>query len=183
MDFGGDSATGPSSLWCIQELRDLEGLHEARRCARFLCQLAGADHRRPLGIFSNLPALQQDLQSGWPVFSQNKESLAHEGPLPKTCPCEFAHLPMVGVSTDQKFCSLDGLLLGLFFGEAVKSDATSVACNGQPERTSTASAFSPSSSFPVSFSRLPGHRCMAPGGLETFQRNTCQYFLLFGTST
>ena len=27
-DFGGNAVSGPSSLWCMQELRDLEGLHE-----------------------------------------------------------------------------------------------------------------------------------------------------------
>ena len=61
-DFGGDAVSGPLSLWCTRELRDLEGLHEARRGAGFLCQLAGADVKRPLGIFSNLPDLQQVLR-------------------------------------------------------------------------------------------------------------------------
>ena len=51
-DFGGNAVSGPSSLWCMQELRYLEGLHEARRGAGFLCQLAGTDAKRPLGIFS-----------------------------------------------------------------------------------------------------------------------------------
>ena len=36
--------------------------YEARRGAGFLCQLAGADLKRPLGIFSNSPELQRDLR-------------------------------------------------------------------------------------------------------------------------
>ena len=105
-DFGGDSTEGPSSLWCMQEIRDLEGLHEARRGAGFLCQLAGADQRRPLGILCNLPALYQDLLLGWPVFSQVQE---YAGPLPKACPCKIPHSPMVGVSADQQFFPQAGL--------------------------------------------------------------------------
>ena len=53
-DFGGDAVSGPSSLWCMQELRDLKGLHDVSRDAAFLCQLAGTDQKRPLGVFSNL---------------------------------------------------------------------------------------------------------------------------------
>ena len=172
-DFGGDKETGPSSLWCMQELRDLEGLHEARRGAGFLCQLAGADQKRPLGIFSNLPSLQQDLQPGWPVFSQNKELLVYKGPLPKTCSCKSAHLPMIGVTADQKFCSSDGLQLGVFFWRrvfsAVKSNSTPIAVTDR-ERTLTTSAFSSSSSFSVSsasFSWSSLYRAWRSGDLTT----------------
>ena len=86
-------------LWCMQELRDLEGFHEARRGAGFLCQFAGADLRRPLGIFSNLPELQRDLRLGWPTFSQARSCSSTQA-LPKTCPCKTAHLPVVGIFSD-----------------------------------------------------------------------------------
>ena len=158
----------------MQELQDLEGFHEARRGAGFLCQLAGADQRRLLGIFSNLPSLQQDLQPGWPVFSQNKELLVYKGPLPKACSCKSAHLLMIGVTADQKFCSSDGLQPGVFFFwrrvfSAVKSNSTPIAVADR-ERTLTTSAFSSSSSFSLSsasFSWSSLYRAWRSGDLTT----------------
>ena len=114
-DFGGNAVSGPSSLWCMQGLRDLEGFREARRGAGFLCQLAGADLKRPLGIVSNLPELQRDLRLGWPTFSQDKELVMYTGPLSKTCPCKIAHLPMVGISSNHKFNTSSNVLLGTAF--------------------------------------------------------------------
>ena len=84
--------------------------HEARHRARFLCQLAGADQKQPLGVFSNLPGLQRDLLVGWPTFSRVKELLVYTGPLPKTCPCKTAHPPMVGVSDHSSITSANVLL-------------------------------------------------------------------------
>ena len=120
-DFGGDRTKGPSSLWCMQEIRDLEGLHEARRGAGFLCQLAGADQRRPLGILCNLPALHKNLILGWPAFSQVQEFLEYTGPLPKVCPCKVPHIPMVGVTVDHRFNSSGGTLFGVRFWQQVFS--------------------------------------------------------------
>ena len=42
-DFARNTVSGPSSLWCMQELRDLEGFHEAR-------QLAGPDQKQPRNL-------------------------------------------------------------------------------------------------------------------------------------
>ena len=53
-DLGGDTETGPTSLWMMQELQMLEGLYDARRGAGFSCQLGDADHKRLLPILSNL---------------------------------------------------------------------------------------------------------------------------------
>ena len=92
------------------------------------------------------------------MFSLSKESLVYEGPLPKTCSCKSAHLPMVGVSTDQKFCSSDGLLLGVLFWRrifpAVKSDAAPVAVTDR-ERTSLYGAWR-SASQRACFWNFPG---------------------------
>ena len=120
-DFGGDAVSGPSPLWCMQELRDLEGLHEARRGAGFLCQLAGADLKRPLGIFSNLPALQRGLRLGWPHFSHDKGLLVYSGPLPRTCPCKSAHPRMLGISSGQVFNTSANACLGMPFWKRVFS--------------------------------------------------------------
>ena len=53
-DFGGHVTSGPASLWSLQELRSLHGRYDASRGATFLCRIARADTKRPLGIFTHL---------------------------------------------------------------------------------------------------------------------------------
>ena len=110
-DLGGDNTEGPSSLWCMQEIRDLDGLHEARRGAGFLCQLAGVERRRPLGILCNLPALQQELYLGWPAFSQVQELLEHTGPLRKLARTSLLTLPWWVFQRTNNFSPQAGLCL------------------------------------------------------------------------
>ena len=58
-DFGGNSTSGLSSLWCHQESHKLERSFDAGRDAGFLCQLAEAEHCRPDGLLTNLKSLQE----------------------------------------------------------------------------------------------------------------------------
>ena len=43
---------GPASIWMLRELQVLDGCCDARRAAGYLCQLPGADYKRPLGFFT-----------------------------------------------------------------------------------------------------------------------------------
>ena len=102
-DFGGHAKSGPSSLWSLQELRSLHGQDDASRGATFLCRIAGADTKRPLGIFTNLPGLQQSLQTGWPALTRHGTSLYYSGPLPKSCGCSPPHTHRIGVTSNEDF--------------------------------------------------------------------------------
>ena len=81
-DFGGHFSTGPASLWSLQELRVLHGTHDALRGATFLCRICGSDRKKPLGILTNLPGLQEALSLGLPnlkmqrVFSSVPRTIA-----------------------------------------------------------------------------------------------------------
>ena len=96
-DFGGHATTGPASLWSLQDLRSLHGRYDASRGATFLCRIAGADRKGPLGIFTNLPGLQNAIVSGWPDLKRHGNVLHHLGPLPKSCGCSPPHPPRIGV--------------------------------------------------------------------------------------
>ena len=60
-DFGGHVTSGPASLWSLQELRSLHGRYDASRGATFLCRIARADTKRPLGIFTHLVGYKKPL--------------------------------------------------------------------------------------------------------------------------
>ena len=50
-DLGG-SPEGPASIWTLREFQLLKGCRDARRAAGYLCELTGADYKRPLGFFT-----------------------------------------------------------------------------------------------------------------------------------
>ena len=58
--------TGPTSIWALAGFRSLQGVGEARRKAAFFCTFAGSDQRRPLGVLTNVAALDEFLYDGWP---------------------------------------------------------------------------------------------------------------------
>ena len=104
-DFGGHFSTGPASLWSLQELRVLHGTHDALRGATFLCRICGSDRKKPLGILTNLPGLQEALSLGLPNLKLHGSFLQYHGPLPKSCGCSPPHSPSVGISSSfWKFC-------------------------------------------------------------------------------
>ena len=57
-DLGGHQIRGPASIWQLREFQVLESVHDVRRGAGFLCQLANAEAKRPLGILTTLAKLQ-----------------------------------------------------------------------------------------------------------------------------
>ena len=114
-DFGGDSRSGPASLWGAQEFRSLEGLNDARRSAGYLCQLSAAEYRRPIGFLSNVPNWSKHLFYGWPQFSTVGGKLLYEGPLPRNCSCQSQHAPMVGACGQEDSQSPSQIFLGQQF--------------------------------------------------------------------
>ena len=82
-DLGGREHHGPASVWQLREFQVLECDHDARRGAGFLCQLAHAEQKRPLGILTILAALHADLCMGWPKFVLIQNDLRYVGPLPQ----------------------------------------------------------------------------------------------------
>ena len=101
-DLGGDKNDGQSSIWLCREYQLLEGLHEARRGASFLCQLSSVGRCRPLGILSVLPALQSSLHLGWPQFTSHGSKLVYVGPLPQSCGCATPHTALRGAKPDNE---------------------------------------------------------------------------------
>ena len=95
-DLGGHEHHGPASVWQLREFQVLECDYDARRGAGFLCQLAHAEQKRPLGILTTLAALHSDLCKGWPKFVPDQNGLRYVGPLPRDCGCLAQHSPMVG---------------------------------------------------------------------------------------
>ena len=105
-DLGRHEHHGPAVVWQLRECQVLECDHDARRGAGFLCQLAHAEHKRPLGILTTLAALHSDLCMGWPKFVLDQNELRYFGPLPRDCGCPTQHSPMVGYNSDQQFSHL-----------------------------------------------------------------------------
>ena len=108
-DFGGHFSTGPASLWSLQELRVLHGTHDALRGATFLCRICGSDRKKPLGILTNLPGLQEALSLGLPNLKLHGSFLQYHGPLPKSCGCSPPHPPSVGISSSDGFLTVEPL--------------------------------------------------------------------------
>ena len=112
-DFGVHHRDGLASPWALQELRQLQGVNDARRGAAFLCRLADSEHRRPLGFLSNMDTFCSQLCDGWPSFSFAEESLVYDGPLPKRCPC--VHKTFKGLTQENDFVSSSTVSLGFSF--------------------------------------------------------------------
>ena len=106
-DFGGHISTGLASLWSLQELRALQGTHDALRGATFLCRICGSDRKKPLGILTNLPGLQEALSLGHPNLKMHGSFLQYHGPLPKSCGCSPPHPPSVGISSLASFLTVE----------------------------------------------------------------------------
>ena len=114
-DFGGHHRDGPALPWALQELRQLQGVSDARRAAAFLCRLADSEYRRPLGFLSNMDTFCSQLYDGWPSFSFTEQSLVvYDGPLPKRSPCQSAHTSFKGLMQENDFISSSTVSLGVF---------------------------------------------------------------------
>ena len=86
-DLGGHIRQGPASIWDLQELRRLDGSCDVQRGAAYMCCLASADSRRPIGMYTNLTALKKEWSPGWPVLAQFKTRYEYKGPLLPNCSC------------------------------------------------------------------------------------------------
>ena len=104
-DLGRQQSEGPSSLWVLREIQLLEGIHDARRAAGYLCHFTRTDFKRPLGVFSTSRQLRARLALGWPRLERIHDRLVYKGPLPKSCACNHIHTPMIGTSADDVFCT------------------------------------------------------------------------------
>ena len=114
-DFGGEPKTGPASIWALECFRSLQGVGETRRQAAFLCTLAGADQRRPLGVLTNVSALDEYLYDGWPNLQEQHGRLCYCGHLPHNCPCLSPHKPSTGLSHQGFNSSAQPLLTTIFW--------------------------------------------------------------------
>ena len=114
-DFGGHVRDGPASPWSSREFQDLEGSSDVRRGSAFLCQLASTDQRRPVGILTNLPTLQNRLSLHWPILERSGDELFYQGPLPESCPCVPAHAPFNGTDAEEHFVSSSSQSPGTVF--------------------------------------------------------------------
>ena len=80
-----------------------------------MCQLSSVDQRRPLGILSDLPALQSSLHLGWPKFTSHGSKLVYEGPLPRSCGCATPHTILKGPKSENEFHTAEAQILGSRF--------------------------------------------------------------------
>ena len=117
-DLGGSATEGPATIWDSVEVRSLSGLSDAQRGSAFMCELTGADQRRPLGIFTNITSLITRTYPGWPSLSlQGNTELIYEGPLPPSCQCLPAHRQFaVSMSTRSSAPPLPSRLASSFGG-------------------------------------------------------------------
>ena len=55
----------------------MQDVGEARRGAAFFCQIAGAEHRRPTGVLTNVKGMERFLNTGWPSHKLHEDKLQY----------------------------------------------------------------------------------------------------------
>ena len=60
-DFGSHVNSGRVSPWSDREVHNLECASDVRRGSAFLCQLAGTEQNRPVGMLTNLAQVKSQL--------------------------------------------------------------------------------------------------------------------------
>ena len=166
-DLGGDRVSGPSSIWALEGFRLLQDVGEARRGAAFFCQIAGAEHRRPTGVLTNVKGMERFLNVGWPSHKIQEDKLQYLGPLSRSCPCVSDHPPMEGEIEGGFNSSTAPLLTRLFWarlfsalspvsGNVALRDGVAVfpTCSSSLRSLLQATSFSPIGCFPCSLSAL-----------------------------
>ena len=81
----------------------------------YLCQITGADFKRPLGVFTTSSHLRGRLSLGWPRLELQQNKLVYKGPLPIACSCGRKHSPMIGVTDSDNFLTSTSTGLGSKF--------------------------------------------------------------------
>ena len=111
-------------MWALREFQLLEGIHDARRAAGYLCQVSKRDYTRSMGVLSNCAQLQGKLFVGWPNLVRERDTLTDKGPLSKSCPCGRNRSPLIGVSDSDEFHTSKAHALGIKFWELCVYDVT-----------------------------------------------------------
>ena len=104
-DFGSHHRDGLASPWALQELRQLQGVNDARRGAPFLCRLADSEYRRPLGFLSNMDTFCSQLSDGWPTFFFRGTNTCVRRPFAQEMPCHSVHKTFEGARERFQFSS------------------------------------------------------------------------------
>ena len=78
----------------------MQDVGEAQRGAAFSCQIAGAEHRRPMGVLTNVKGMEKFLNIGWPRHKLIKDELEYLGPLSQSFPC-VADYPLREVEVER----------------------------------------------------------------------------------
>ena len=103
--FPEDLQSGPTTIWSNSHLRRLDGVSDVRRGAAYLCQFAGTESRRPVGLFTNLARVKAQMVHGWPRLYKVDNHYLYDGPLNDHCSCKQPHTPMKGVNSNEEFHS------------------------------------------------------------------------------
>ena len=121
-DFGDHVSSRSASPWSARDVRDIECTCGVRRGSAFLCQLAGTDQKRPVGILTNLPQVKSKHFYHWPSLVRCGDELLYNGPLPGSCPCVPQHEPFRGTDAQADFVSSSSQSPGSSFWKLCLAD-------------------------------------------------------------
>ena len=156
----------------------------------YLCRFAGAEHRRSVGLLTNVQALSSNMYLGWPSFNTTLDSVLQcLGPLPASCPCSTTHPSPRGHSAKGGFKSFSAQTLGPRFWARIlsKMQDSQLRCSlgdgVSSVPSSSAGMITSGGKVPYGFALSAGPRVgvSTPRGLEGQQTHKV-YFerLLFG---
>ena len=103
-DFGGDSVTGPTSIWALAGSAHFKAWWKPGEKQQTSALSPG---RVNVVLWACSPTLQHLMNSydGWPHLHEQQGRLHYLGPLPQNCPCVSQHQP-------SKCLSVEGFHLG-----------------------------------------------------------------------
>ena len=158
-DLGGHVQSGPTSIWSSSHLRKLDGISDVQRGAAFLCQFAGTESRRPVGLFTNIKAVKAQMVNGWPRLYRVNKYFMYDGPVNDKCSCTKPHTPIRGVNSHEEFLSSASAGFGKRFwslshASLVVEEHVLLRAGGT---SSTSSSLSPSHLSSAPLFSLAGH--------------------------
>ena len=153
------------------------------RAAGYLCQLTGADYKRPLGFFTTSLHLRNLLSLGWPYLENQHGNLRYKGPLRISCYCGRNHSPLIGITDTDEFQTSTSVALGpkfwdlCVFDHSLETRFNSLRDGGQTDLAPLAAVgidplFSVSLASGIGSLR-PGVRGME--SWDTFAERACRY--------
>ena len=111
-DFGGETESGPTSIWA------LEGFHLWEKLGEEQLSSAGSPELIIVGQWVYSPTSRTWLRflfDGWPSHRMQQGKRQYHGPLQQNCPCASGHPPMTGVVDGGLNSGTAPLLTGLFW--------------------------------------------------------------------